>query len=302
MAARVADAATEAAFSLGWRAVRRLPERSASALFTRVADRTWSRQGPGVVQYERNQSRVHPEASTADLRELSRLGMRSYMRYWCEAFRLPAWSQQRVREGFVLRGGEILDAAMASGTGAIMVVNHGGNWDLAGAWAALRYGGLTTVAERLRPEGLFQQFLEYRSTLGMEILPLGEAQTFRTLATRLREGRLVPLVGDRDISRRGIPVDFFGEPASFPAGPALLAVLTNAPLHPVVLTYDGELAVGTVLPRIAVPDKGSRDDKVQAITQGIAHAFAGAIAERSWDWHVMQPLWHADLDERRRSA
>ncbi len=302
MASRAADAATSAAFSLGWSAVRRLPERSAYRLFERTADRVWARQGAGVVQYERNQSRVHPDATRADLRELSRLGMRSYLRYWCDAFRLPSWSQQRIRDTFVLQGGEVLDAAMAAGAGAIMVVDHGGNWDHAGAWGALRYGGLTTVAEHLRPEALFQQFLAYRASLGMEILPLGDPDTFRTLVSRVRAGGLVPLVGDRDISRRGIVVDFFGEPASFPAGPALLAVLTGAPLHPVPLTYGDGIAIGTVLPRIVPPTTGTREERVTATTQAIADAFAGAIRERSWDWHVMQPLWQADLDPARRAS
>lgn len=293
------DAATEWAFAFGWTVVKRLPERAATATFQRAADMLWRRRGQGIVQLERNLARIHPEASPADLAELSRLSMRSYMRYWCEAFRLPTWSPERVGASFDLDRKHLMDEAMSSGTGAIMVVNHGGNWDLAGAWGCLRYGGLTTVAERLKPEGLYERFVAYRESLGMEILPTGEPDIIRTLARRVKEGRLVPLMGDRDIGRNGVRVDLFGEPASFPAGPAVLGMLTGAPVLPVSLWYDGPVARGHVHDAVPIPAEGTRDERVRAVVQGIALAFETGIRDHSVDWHMMQPVWVADLDPTR---
>jgi KDO2-lipid IV(A) lauroyltransferase len=227
--------------------------------------------------------------------------MRSYLRYWCEAFRLPTWSAERVNSTFNLERDHLMDAEMASGKGVIMVVNHGGNWDHAGAWACLRYGGLTTVAERLKPEGLFDKFVEYRETLGMEVLPLGDADVMRTLARRLGEGRLLALVGDRDISRNGIEVDFFGEKASMPAGSAALAIMTGAAILPVTLWFEPGRATGYIHDRVHVPDDGDKASKVQRMTQQIADAFEAGLRERSVDWHMMQPVWIADLDPARRT-
>ena len=296
------DAATEWAFAVGWSVVKRLPERAADATFRRAADVLWRRRGTGIIQLERNLARIHPDAAPGDLAELSRLSMRSYMRYWCEAFRLPTWSPERVTATFDLERKSLMDDAMASGTGAIMVVNHGGNWDLAGAWGCLRYGGLTTVAERLKPEGLYERFVAYRESLGMEILPTGEPDIIRTLARRINDGRLVPLMGDRDIGRNGVVVDLFGEPASFPAGPAVLGMLTGAPVLPVSLWYDGPLATGYVHDAIAIPETGTREERIRAVVQGVAHAFEAGIREHSVDWHMMQPVWVADLDPTRRSV
>lgn len=296
---RASDAATEWAFATGWRIVRAVPERSAYRAFDRAADLLWRRRGEGIQQLERNLERVLPEASAADISEQARLSMRSYLRYWCDTFRLPSWSAGRVRDTFILDRDEILDAAVASEQGALMVVNHSGNWDHAGAWACLRYGGLTTVAERLRPEGLYQRFLDYREGLGMEILPTGEPGLIRTLSRRLREGRLVPLMGDRDISRNGIVVDLLGEPASFPAGPATLGLITGAPVHPVTLWFEDGRAMGHVHDAVPVPSEGSRAAQVQAITQGIADAFGEGIRRHPVDWHMMQPVWLSDLDPER---
>jgi KDO2-lipid IV(A) lauroyltransferase len=300
MVSGASDAATEWAFAAGWSVVKRLPPRAAYATFDQAADLIWRKRGQGVIQFERNQARIHPGADPADLRELSRLGMRSYLRYWCDTFRLPTWTNDQVTGTFDLEDKYRMDDAVAAGKGALMVVNHGGNWDHAGAWGCLRYGGLTTVAERLKPEGLYARFLAYRESLGMEILPTGEPDIIRTLARRLKEGRLVPLMGDRDIGRNGVAVDLFGEPASLPAGPAVLALLTGAPVHPVSLWYDGPMATGRVHPRVDVPEAGTRDEKVLAVTQGIANAFEAGIRDHSADWHMMQPVWLADLDPARR--
>ena len=296
----VTDAVTEWAFAVGWRLVKVLPPKAAYGAFNAAADTLWRRRGEGVLQLEKNLRRVHPEIGDADLRDLSRRSLRSYLRYWCDAFRMPDWTPIQINRTFDLERKELMDAAVRDGTGAIMVVNHAGNWDHAGAWGCLRYGGLTTVVERLKPEGLFAQFVAYRESLGMEVLPLGDADVMRTLARRLKEGRVVPLLGDRDISRNGVEVDLFGETASLPAGPAVLGMLTGSPVFPVTLWYEPNRASGRVHDRIEVPAEGTRAEKIQVMTQQIARAFESGIREHSVDWHMMQPVSIADLDPGRR--
>ncbi len=299
---QVTDTATEWAFAAGWRVVRLLPERAAYRTFDGVADTLWRRRGGDVVQLERNLARVHPDADDTALRELSRQGMRSYLRYWCDAFRLPTWSPERVRDTFELRGFERLDTWVGAGTGVVIALNHGGNWDHAGAWATQRYGTLTTVAERLKPEGLFDRFVEYRESLGMEIVPLGEPGLVRTLARRLGEGRVVPLLGDRDLSRTGVVVDLFDEPASLPAGPAVLALMTGAPLVPAVSWYEDDRAVTELLPEIVPPVTGTTAERTQVMTQAVAHVLEAGLRQHSRDWHMLQPVWLADTRRARPAA
>lgn len=299
--ARAQDAATEWAFSTGWQLVRRLPERAALESFQRAADAMWWREGPSVQQLQRNLARARPGMSRTELRHLSRQGLRSYLRYWCEAFRLPSWSLERISGTFHMDGQERMDEAVRDGTGAMMVPGHMANWDHAGAWGALRFGSVTTVAERLKPVGLFEQFLDYRRKLGMEVLGLGEPDVLRTLARRLKEGRVVALLGDRDISRNGIEVSLLGQPASLPAGPALLSIMTGAPMYPVSMWFEDEGTFGRVLPKVEVPAGLPRDEQVQVMTQRLADRLGEAIAERPVSWHMLQPVWLADLDPARRA-
>lgn len=288
-------------YDVGWKVTRTLPEPAANAVFRQMADTLWRRGAGGVVQLQSNLRRVHPEASQDEIRELSRAGMRSYLRYWCEAFRLPSWPKERIAETFILERREFLDDALEHG-GVLMIPGHMANWDHAGAWAATTYGSVTSVAERLKPEKLFEKFLDYRRELGMDILGTGESDVLRQLTRRLRDGKLVALLGDRDISRNGVHVDFFGEPASFPAGPAVLAMMTDVPLHPVTMWFDGEICRGYVHDRIEIPTEGERADRIRGITQQLARGWEAGIREHSSDWHMLQKVWVADLDQRHRQV
>ncbi|GGO41945.1 lipid A biosynthesis lauroyl acyltransferase [Streptomyces daqingensis] len=290
---------TDSLYGLGWASVRRLPEPAAAALGQRIADTAWKRRGRGVRQLEANLARVVPDATPERLHELSRAGMRSYLRYWMEAFRLPSWSEERIRGSVRITDLHRLTDGIASDRGVILALPHLANWDLAGAYVT---AGLktpfSTVVERLKPASLFDRFVAYRESLGMEVLPHSGGTAFGTLARRLREGGLVCLVADRDLSASGVGVTFFGERTRMPAGPALLAQQTGALLLPVTLWYERPPVLrGRVYPPVEVPADGTRQEKTAVMTQAVARCFEEGIAEHPEDWHMLQRLWLSDFPQ-----
>ncbi|WP_438294814.1 phosphatidylinositol mannoside acyltransferase [Streptomyces sp. HUAS TT7] len=295
------DRLTDALYGLGWATVKKLPEPVANGLGRRIADQVWKRRGKSVLRLESNLARVVPDATGERLAALSQAGMRSYMRYWMESFRLPSWSKDRMASGFVPEDVHHLTEGLASGRGVVLALPHMGNYDLAGAWVTTKLDTpFTTVAERLKPETLYDRFVAYRESLGMEVLPHVGGSAFGTLARRLRAGGLVCLVADRDLSASGVEVKFFGEATRMPAGPAMLAQQTGALLLPVTLWYDDSpIMKGRVHPPIEVPETGDRASRTSSMTQALADAFATGIADHPEDWHMLQRLWLADLEERR---
>ncbi|MFI8305853.1 phosphatidylinositol mannoside acyltransferase [Streptomyces sp. NPDC085927] len=295
------DRLSDALYGAGWATVRKLPEPVAVRLGRTIADLAWKRRGQGVRRLESNYARVVPDASPERLAELSRAGMRSYLRYWMESFRLPAWSPERIANGIDIKDIHRVTDGMAAGKGVVLALPHLANWDLAGAWATTGLGiPFTTVAERLKPETLYDRFVAYREGLGMEVLPHSGGSAFGTLARRLRDGGLVCLVADRDLSASGVEVEFFGETARMPAGPALLAQHTGALLLPATLWYDDSPVMrGRVHPAVPVPESGTRAEKTSVMTQALADAFATGIADHPEDWHMLQRLWLKDLDPAR---
>lgn len=298
---RAARAASQNAAALGyvsgWRVVRLLPERTALSAFARVADGIHRRDGRSVQRLRSNLARVRPDLDEAALEQLTHDAVRSYLRYWTESFRLPSWPLPDLVARTRTVGEEILREAHGRGDGVVAALPHMANWDWAGAWACGTGIPLTTVAERLRPERLYDEFVAYRASLGMEILPAGDPTTFTTLVDRVRAGRLVPLLSDRDLSRAGVEVRLCDQPARMPRGPAELARRTGAPLVPVTLHYEGpEMVIAFHEPVAHLPG----EDGVVAMMQSVADRFTEGLRTHAVDWHMMQRVFVADLDRSRR--
>jgi KDO2-lipid IV(A) lauroyltransferase len=281
----------EMGYAAGWRVVRALPLPVARGLFTAGADLAVRRDGRGVVRLRENLRRV--VGPDQDLEALVRRGMRSYLRYYLEAFRLPSMSKEQILRSFRLGGHEMLGDNVAAGRGSVVALPHGGNWDMAGAWVAAMGWPICTVAERLQPEGLYQRFLEFRRRLGMEIIPLtgGATAPSDVLLDRLAKGYVVPLLADRDLPGRGVEVEFFGARTTMPAGPALLALRSGCPVYAVDMWYEPDAPVGQLYGPLPVPAAGRLADRVRALTQTLADHFAAGIARHPEDWHMLQRMW-----------
>lgn len=297
----VADALVVQGYRAGWGAVRRLPARTAYALFESIADWAVARNSRDVQRLRTNYAAVRPELDEQELDALVRAGMRSYMRYFCEAFRLPAMSEEDVDaavrvvdDGPIRRFGD-------EGRSVVCFLGHMGNWDLAGAWGTRHLAPIVTVAERLRPEQLYAEFLAFRERIGLTILPLtGGRDPFPDLVEQLSGGNgghvVMPLLADRDLTRRGVSVDFCGRSARMAAGPAALALRTGAPLIPVSIHYEPRERgrwgiVVTFHDVVDVPTAGPARDRAAAMTQQCATALSTAVLEHTEDWHMMQRVF-----------
>ena len=282
-------------YNLAWKIIRWIPEGKAYSLADRFADVVYARNGKGVNRLRTNYQRVRPELDKAQLEFLVNAGMRSYLRYWCDTFRFPAWSKERLLSTTVCENENFLRDPIADKRGCIVALPHAGNWDHAGAYFCATGIPLTTVAEHLKPEKLFRKFLEYRTAIGMEVLDL-DSRSIAVLSQRLRAGKLVALVADRDLSKNGIPVDFFGTGGQMPAGPALLAIQTGADLITAFVKYE-EVGIRIIFGEaIAVPATGSVQEKAAVMTQVIADRFAEQLAIHTVDWHMLQRIWRDDAN------
>lgn len=285
-------------YAAGWRMVRAMPEFAARNMFD--AGALYAARGGGPEQLRRNLGRVIGVPPAQVPAALVRASLASYGRYWREAFRLPSMNHQAVAAQVQERvqGHRHIEQALQAGRGVVLALPHSGNWDIAGVWLTNTYGRFATVAERLKPESLYNRFVAYRESLGFEVLPLtgGARPPSEILVERLQGNGLVCLMSDRDLTRSGIPVAFFGEQTRLPSGPAKLAMQTGAALLPAHTWFEKD---GWGL-RIHAPVDTSSGD-VGVITQALADHFAAGIAEYPADWHMLQPQWLADLSDERRA-
>ena len=304
---RATDAVTVAAFKAAWKGIQHLPGPMAYRLFDVLADITAARRGPSVQRMRANYARLRPELSADDLDALVRAGVRSYLRYWCDAFRLPGMTHEDITSRVRTSGRiDLVRSDLDAGRSIVLFLGHMGNWDLAGAWSATELAHVTTVAEKLQPQQLFEEFLEFRERLGMTIIPLVKgSNVLGQVEDALRTpAAFAPLLADRDLTRQGVTVDLAGHPARVAAGPAVLAARTGARLVPVSITYDTPSARGRAPgitihfhDPVAVPDASRHS--VHHATQQCVDALAQTLTERTEEWHMMQRVFVDDLDARR---
>jgi KDO2-lipid IV(A) lauroyltransferase len=277
-------------YLFAWKVIGVLPEKSAYKLANLVSDQIFKKNGKGVKRLRSNYKRVMPNISERELEDLTKDGMRSYLRYWFDTFRLNKWSKSRIIETtFVVRENLLRDP-IETKEGCIIALPHAGNWDHAAAYFCSTGIPLTAVVEKLKPEAIFKKFLAYRQSIGIEAISHKE-KTIPILMERLNQGKLIALVADRDMSRNGIEVNFLGGIAKMPAGPAILAIKTGSPLVTAYIRYLDKGIEITFDETIKLPVEGGEDEQIKIVTQSMADNFAKRIKDSPVDWHMLQRIW-----------
>ena len=277
-------------YLFAWKLIAVLPEKSAYKLADYVSDRIYKKNGKGIKRLRSNYGRVMPEYSPQKLEELTKLGMRSYLRYWFDTFRLSKWSKNRIISTTQVIRENLLRDPIQSKQGCIVALPHAGNWDHAAAYFCSTGITLTAVVEKLKPEAIFKKFLAYRESIGIEAISHKE-KTIPILTQRLQDGKLIALVADRDMSRNGVEVNFFGKTSKMPSGPAILAIKTGAPLITAYVRYTPD-GIQIIFDETIKPtNSGNEEDQIKIITQSIADNFAKRIKEYPVDWHMLQRIW-----------
>jgi KDO2-lipid IV(A) lauroyltransferase len=277
-------------YLFAWKVIGILPEKSAYKLANAISDQIYKKNGKGMKRLRSNYQRVMPNISELELDKLTKDGMRSYLRYWFDTFRLSKWSKSRIIETtFVVRENLLRDP-IETKKGCIIALPHSGNWDHAAAYFCSTGIPLTTVVEKLKPEAIFKKFLSYRQSIGIEAISHKE-KTIPILMDRLNQGKLIALVADRDMSRNGIEVNFLGGIAKMPAGPAILAIKTGSPLVTAFIRYLDKGIEITFDETIKLPVTGTEEEQVKTVTQSMADNFAKRIKDSPVDWHMLQRVW-----------
>lgn len=279
--------------------MRVLPEPVAAASASTVGFALSVFRSEERAMYARHVGRVIGHRLTErEARAWARRAFLHYARYWLEGARLPSVPPHVVFERFEVESGfEHLVDHTAAGRGVIMALPHVGTWEWGGAWLALHGYPMTSVAEPVRPQPLYDWFVSQREAMGLRIVPMG-GDVGATLLKTLRAGGLVGLLCDRDILGNGVEVEFFGERTTLPGGPATLALRTGAVILPTAV-YSGpdKGHTAVIMPPVPTERTGKLREDVQRITQSVASDLEVLIRRAPEQWYLFQPNWPSDRAE-----
>lgn len=244
---------------------------------------------------QRNLQRsMGPQLSPAELDAGVRAVFRTYARYYTDTARLPGLSAQDIDRAFSYDGFRYIEDSHARGKGTILVLPHVGGWEWAASWLhkVPKYQ-VTGVVEALANDNLRQWMEDWRESVGIQVLPLGEGLG-PALLRRLRANHIVCLMSDRNLGDGGVEVDFFGEKTELPGGAATLALRTGATIVPVAVYHRGAQNHAICQPPIDTTRHGKMRDDIKRITQDIASDMELQIRREPTQWIVLQPNWPSD--------
>lgn len=240
---------------------------------------------------ERNLSTAFPDRSVRWRKRVARAAYRHFAREAVSILRIEAMDRREIASRVQLEGSEALQRALESGTGAILLAGHFGNWEIAGMGFAARGLPIDAVVRR-QSNPLFDAYMRNaRARAGMGVLYRDEAT--RQVPKRLRESRAIAMVADQNAARGGIFVDFFGRPAATARGPGVLALRAGA----TVLFADPRRLPGwraryrLDLRPIQFESGGSVEERVHALTRAFLERLEATIREAPEQYFWFHNRW-----------
>ncbi len=218
----------------------------------------------------------------------------SYGRYWGESLWAGPRNVSRVADRFDLEGVEQLREAIEDGQGVVVVLPHLGNWEMAGVAVWDMDLEVVAVAENLANSHIRDWFSRVRALSGIKVV-FARRGLLKKLEKKLSTRTAVCLPSDRDLSGRGVPVRFFGEETTLPAGPLLLGIRSGRPVFPVAVYGEKKSRYRVVMnPPLAIPREGRLSERLGKGAQLMAEAFEELIRASPEQWHLLQPNWPSD--------
>jgi lauroyl/myristoyl acyltransferase len=268
---------------------------------------TWKRHAANAVS---NMRRVMgKDADWRVVKEKARDSFRNYAKTLVDFLRFPHMSYEEIDKAVVAREAiGLLEASRSSGKGLVVVTAHIGNWDLAGALMGHMGLPLHAVADRFEPERMDALINGTREKHGLNIIYL-DTGSLKQIFTALKRNEIVLLLFDRPQPEDGVPVQFFGETAYLPPGPAAIAIKTGAALavgyalrDPGDKTFSGRFEGPIEYKHLLTGDK---EADIQRVTQEIVSWFEVVIREHPEQWYMFREMWprtarhNAEIKKRR---
>jgi lauroyl/myristoyl acyltransferase len=275
-----------------------LPQRVAYGLAD-LMGRGWHRLAPKrralvAANLGRVSAAMGRPTSGPAFRRLVRDAFVEHARYYLELVRIPHYTVEQLGEMVTTDEWDTVGPFLAKG--AVIATLHLGNPEPYGSFLAAHGLRATLPVEEIEPKALFEFLFARRgSGRGVESVRLSQAQ--RPIIRAARNGGIVALAADRDLTGNGQPTELFGAITRLPTGPASLALMTGRPLMAAACWRVGRERFRARGWLVEAPLTGDRKADAATLTQAVARRFEEAIAAAPAQWFgCFQPIW-TDLQE-----
>ena len=229
------------------------------------------------------------ESDDAEVRRVVRGVLRNASKNYLDLIRIPRMKPQQIKRQVTPHGVHHLVDALARGKGVMLVTAHFGSFDMAVQLLAVHSVRTTIPVEALEPERLLDHVVSLRKNKGLNIIP-AKSGALQAMIKALRNGEIVLIACDRDVTGEAPKALFFGEETRLPDMAVRIALRTGAAIIPVfnIRRDDGEYDV-YVEPPIEVVSNGTAN--VTGHMNEVIRVMEKYIKSCPEQWAVLEPVW-----------
>ena len=230
--------------------------------------------------------------SEAEARQIVRASFVNLARNMLEILYMPNLNEKNVHEYIEIEHLDRLKDALAEGHGAVVLTGHIGTWEWLSAAFSLSGLPVTAIA-KTQPNAEYSRVLDdLRATIGAEIFSRGTSELLAA-GRALKKGKILGFLADQDAGPGGAFIDFLGQTASTPLGPAVFSRKFRSPVVPAFILRrpDGRHTV-RVYERLEYVDTGDAEKDLYDLTVRMTRLMEEVIRENPTQWLWFQKRWN----------
>jgi len=225
------------------------------------------------------------------LRRMARDVFRNFGKYLVDFFRFSKIDEDYLKRFIKIEGLEHIDAALSKGKGVIALSAHIGNWELGGFALSLLRHPMMAVVLTHKNKMVNDFFTRQRKV--SKLIPVEIGFSLRGCYKTLKENGILALLGDRDFSKNGFPMKFFGKETVMPKGPAVLSARLGCEVVPSFMVREKDDTFRMVFaPPLERPSAGDEDSRVREIMKKYIAVMENYIRKYPTQWYMFKEAWN----------
>ncbi|MFA5096084.1 MAG: lysophospholipid acyltransferase family protein [Candidatus Omnitrophota bacterium] len=237
-----------------------------------------------------NLEAIFPQKNAQEISGICKKLFNNFAKYLVDFFRFERIDADYLKKNIRLKNLNYIDESLTRGSGALLVTAHLGNWELGGVVISMLGYPFLTVALPHKTKMVDTFFNSQRQSKGMRVLPLGSAA--KGCLKGLKGNEVLALVGDREFAGKGVMLDFFGKPASFPAGPAALALQAKTRIIPGFMLRNADDSFDLVMDKpLEYTPCGNYEKDLKELTIAYKSVFEDYIRRYPEQWYMFRRFW-----------
>lgn len=208
-------------------------------------------------------------------------------------------SGKKNRLSYTCQNEELIEREYNRGKGVILLGAHIGNWDYAGNLLSDHIDIPAHVFMYHAGRNSSEKEVKAGRNLTLHYVDENSADTVVAIVNILRRGEIVCMHGDRFTgTQRRVRVNFFNEPASFPAGPMAIAGTTGAPVLPFfsVRTGMGTYSIASTAEPIYVDFslRSEREERIRGAMKQFVSGLEAVCRRYPEQWYNFYRFWNGE--------